>query len=155
MLLNASNTVIQLDANHPRDPQTNRNFYNELIEYNNSRKYYESIISVSMHSFVNICAVIYKVLWPSTIDFKGNIVQKRDKRKKDLGEFFPERDFINMEKHFRNFLEHIDERLDSWDTSSMHHNIMMVQLVIRQSQIKISLYGYILILVPLRLLIMI
>jgi hypothetical protein len=123
MLINANNSIVRLDIDHPRNPRTNPNFENELTEYNNMRKYHESVINIAIHSFANNCAIIYKILWPTTTDCNGNIIQKRDKRKKDLDEFFPQNKFVNMKKQFRNFLEHTDERLDHWDTSSKHHNI--------------------------------
>jgi hypothetical protein len=43
-----------------------------------------------------------------------------------LSKFFPSISYPNLKnKEFRNFIEHFDDELDSWDEKSEHHNIVM------------------------------
>lgn len=54
-----------------------------------------------------------------------------------MKKFFPDADYPNLKnKDFRNFLEHFDDELDSWDESSEHHNIVMGSVGITKDSIK-------------------
>jgi len=124
MILHETNTINLLHINHPRPSRENRNFHIQLRQYNNELKHRESVRRVALLSFANLCGIISNMIWPST-DRPNNTIEYKRKldRKNHLMEFFPENCFPNLSKHFRNFLEHSDERMDEWNAKSKHHNI--------------------------------
>lgn len=123
MLISAINAISQLYANHPRPSRNNPNFHIEFEEFNQRIKYHSSIKRIALHSFISMCAMISKTIWPDTEHSSDLRKRLKVRRKEHLQALFPKTDYPNLTNDFRNFLEHSDEGLDSWDESNGHHNI--------------------------------
>jgi len=124
IIVNETNSINLLYINHPRMSRNNPNFHNEFRQHNNELKHQESVRRVALLSFANLCGIISNLIWPSTGKPNNSVEYKRKvDRKNHLMEFFPENCYSNLTKHFRNFLEHNDEKMDEWTAKSKHHNI--------------------------------
>jgi hypothetical protein len=121
------NAIIQQLQRPPQISDDNTNFMEEMNKFNTNRRYGRTLGRVALHSFILAAANSCKIIWPYT-DAKTKEPEKsrKEKRRQDLDKFFPTSSYPNLKnKQFRNFLEHFDERLDTWDATSQNHNIAM------------------------------
>lgn len=116
----------RLNERPPRLAFHTPNFWEVMKNYNDTQRYNASINRIALHSFILFSGNISNIIWP---DIREKTVEpiksRRLKRKDHLERFFPSADYPNLKnKLFRNFLEHFDDRMDAWDETSEHHNLV-------------------------------
>jgi hypothetical protein len=125
---NASFSIIEKSVDELRRPMPNvwddPDCGTKMNSFHDEKKKAWTMLRISGFAFAGFSAIISNIIWPYT-DGKKNKNNMKQKRKHDLEKFFPQNQYPALsDKDYRDFLVHFDERLDTFENNSSHHNLV-------------------------------
>jgi hypothetical protein len=113
-----TNSISELSKPHVKPSDNIPNFRSQDRKDDQREKLSKSYSRVGILSFVSICAIISNMVWPAGANKEPTKTMNKT-RKRYLKKFFPKKCFSTINnRDFRNFLSHVDERLDLWGSTT-------------------------------------
>jgi hypothetical protein len=129
IVINETNSINFLRNTHPKSFENPND--DELRMYNKALRNHQAMRRIALLSFASTCGVISNILWPHIHKSKynkynlgvTNLDRRKKERKDHLKDLFPGSCFPHLEKNFRDFLMHADERMDEYSIHNKQPNI--------------------------------